>query len=113
MFSYLTINLYSSQIGFGTNDIDTMEMPFETEKQIHEETGYYGWVDEDKIIHFWIDRTKNIPIEELLHFLGHEIGHQIGTPNINSAYKEELRADEYGFAARLAYDFTQKIMKRV
>ena len=77
--------------------------------------GYWGFVEENNTIHFWKDDGKNILIEDLLFFFGHEIGHKLGKcvsdmdcPKLMA--EEENRADEYGLAAQLAYQFSKEII---
>ena len=76
-------------------------------------TGIFGFVDEaGRVIHVWFDKEK-ISFEYLVFFFGHEIGHTVKELDVPDgydfdeetkvAYLEEMRADEYAFAAKEAY----------
>ena len=95
---------------FGGLDQDEKELKFtyEQHKEGIEFAGLWGWISEDKVIHYWVGKV--IPMEELIHFLAHEIGHRTGIP-IKDNYKEEMRAEGYGHAATLAYKFATQISK--
>lgn len=93
--------------GFGF-DIHGKECEFSYKDQVNaiKTQGYWGWVDENKVIHYWIGKKPSL--EQLIHFFGHEIGHRTGTL-FKSDYKEEMRAEGYGSCATLAYKFAKKI----
>ncbi len=93
---------------FGGLDENQKEVPLTYKSQIDgiKNMGYWGWVDEDKVIHYWAG--KKVPIEELIHFFGHEIGHRTGTI-IEDNFQEEMRAEGYGEAATLAYKFAKQV----
>lgn len=95
---------------FGGLDQNQKEVKFtyEQQKEGIEFAGLWGWISEDKVIHYWVGKV--IPMEELIHFLAHEIGHRTGIP-IKDNYKEEMRAEGYGHAATLAYKFATQISK--
>lgn len=94
---------------FGGIGADGKEVDGYTYEQYLEgliQQGVYGFIDEDNVIHFWIG--KDLPIEELIHFFAHEIGHRTGTP-IEDDFQEEMRAEGYGYSATLAYKFAKQI----
>lgn len=93
---------------FGGLDQDQKELKITYEQQVDgiKSMGYWGWVSEDKVIHYWVG--KKVPIEELIHFMAHEIGHRTGIP-IKDDFQEEMRAEGYGEAATLAYKFAKEI----
>jgi hypothetical protein len=92
--------------GFDSLDQE-VEFSYKEFKKSIKKQGYWGWVDDNKIIHYWIG--KKIPIEDLIHFFGHEIGHQTGEQEKDD-FKEEMRAESYGYTAALAYEFSKKIL---
>lgn len=96
------------KLEFGGLDADQNEVPLSYESQIEgiKNMGYWGWVDEQNVIHYWVG--KKVPIEELIHFMAHEIGHRIGIP-IQDDFQEEMRAEGYGEAATLAYKFAKQV----
>ena len=68
--------------------------------------GFWGFADEDgKRIDVWVD--EKTPIDKVIFFFAHEIGHTIGEKiegeDMESEVREEERAHSYGIAARLAY----------
>jgi len=79
------------------------EFSFEEYKNYLIQQGYWGWVDNNNVIHYWVG-NPDVSIEELLFFFGHEIGHRIGEP-LENEVEEEKRANEYGLVAELAYKF--------
>lgn len=93
---------------FGGLDQNKKEVKFSYQQQKEgiQFVGYWGWVDENKVIHYWVG--KQVSIEELIHFFAHEIGHRTGTP-IKDNYKEEMRAEGYGHAATLAFKFAKQV----
>lgn len=86
----------------------TTEYSYEDQKEGIESMGYWGWIDDKKVIHYWIG--KDVKIEKLIHFFAHEIGHRTGTAD-NDFYKEEMRAEAFGDVASLAYSFAKHIKK--
>lgn len=97
---------------FGGTDQNENEVKFTYQQHVDgiKEQGYWGWVSEDKVIHYWVG--KKVPIEELIHFFGHEIGHQTGI-QIKDDFQEEMRAEGYGHAAVLAYKFATEINNQI
>ena len=63
--------------------------------------GCWGWVDTGNyVIHAWAENDAD-PLQ-IMHFLAHEIGHVTGTPDADD-FEEEMRAEQYGYVAKLAY----------
>ncbi len=97
---------------FGGIGIDGKEVDGFTYEQYLDgliQQGVYGFIDEDKVIHFWIG--KDLPIEELIHFFAHEIGHRTGEA-LADDFQEEMRAEGYGYSATLAYKFAKQIKEQ-
>lgn len=90
-------------VGLDQNE-NELEFSYEQQKNGIIEQGYWGWVDENKVIHFWIG--KELSMEELIHFFAHEIGHRTGEPDKDD-FQEEMRAEGYGRTATLAYEFAK------
>lgn len=98
------------------------EMSWADIKGSKERMGYWGFIDSrDNTIHFWVKSDYNITLEELLFFFGHEMGHQMEggimpdqkeySENHEIHFKEEHRADEYGYVTLIAYKFATEILK--
>lgn len=103
----LTIDdLNGMGIGGLTIDEKEVEFPCAKQKEGIVEMGLWGWIDEGRVIHYWIG--KELPIQELIHFFAHEIGHRTGTQYVDD-FQEEMRAEGYGFTAVLAYEFAKQI----
>ncbi len=66
--------LYKSTLGGIDENEQPIEFPYHLQKEGIELMGYWGWIDGDNVIHYWIDKNKNIPIEELIHFRKIESG---------------------------------------
>lgn len=110
------------EMEFEAVDIDGNEklISWQEKKKAYDEMGYWGFIDDTSTIHFWIKKDCAITFEELLFFFGHELGHFMkgGTAptqedyNDNSEihFKEEDRADEYGFVAVQAYKFASQVI---
>jgi hypothetical protein len=63
--------------------------------------GCWGWVDTDlNIIHAWSSPDADPAM--VMHFLAHEIAHATGTAD-DDDFQEEMRAEQYGHVARLAF----------
>jgi hypothetical protein len=118
-------DLYSEANSAGTvdNNGNEEEMSWAHLKKCYEEAGYWGFIDSrDNTIHFWIKQDYPITMEELLFFFGHEMGHQMNgglkpteeeyNDNAEAHFKEEDRADEYGYVAKMAYEFASKILSK-
>ena len=60
------------------------------------EQGIWGFITEDKRIHFWAD--EKCSVEVLVRFFAHEVGHHTGTPE-EDPLKEELRAEQFASVA--------------
>ena len=96
-------------------------MTWEEMKESYDRMGYWGFIDEDNLIHIWIKDDYPMTISEILFFLGHEMGHKMKggiAPNDEDYmedselhFKEEERADEYGFVAQKAFEFVLFICK--
>lgn len=74
--------------------------------------GIWGWVeDKTNTIHLWCD-TGRIKMEDMVFFLGHEIGHTIKEPDVPHTHDldEEHRADGYAWAAKEAYRIASLII---
>lgn len=100
-------DLKSSSMGGLDGNENEVEFSYNDQKEGIEKQGYWGWIDENKLIHFWIGK-KDVSMEELIHFFAHEIGHRTDKPYKNG-FKEEMRAEGYGRTATLAYEFAKKI----
>jgi hypothetical protein len=87
---------------------EEVDFNYEQQKEGISKQGYWGWVDDSKVIHYWIG--KDTPIKELIHFFAHEIGHQTGEQNSDD-YLEEMRAEQFGRVATLAYDLAVQSLK--
>lgn len=62
----------------------------------------WGFVDTNThIIHAWA--APDADQEVVMHMIGHELGHITGTP-LTDELQEELRAEEFGRVARMAYN---------
>lgn len=74
-----------------------------------EANGIWGFV-EDNTIHMWADLDR-ITFENLLFFIGHEIGHTVPDSKLpdEDPLKDEQRADGYGFAAKEAYRLALRV----
>jgi hypothetical protein len=103
-------------------DIDgnEIELTWSEKKQGYESMQYWGFITPDHVIHFWIKENHNIEFEKLLFFFGHEMGHNAKggkkpkshdeyINNNKTHWKEEARADEYGFIAQKAYEFAKTV----
>lgn len=99
-------DLKSSSMGGLDGNENEVEFSYNDQKEGIEKQGYWGWIDRDKLIHFWIG--KELSMEELIHFFAHEIGHRTDKP-YKDGFKEEMRAEGYGRTATLAYEFAKKI----
>lgn len=91
--------------GLDSNEQE-VSFDYETQKAGIETQGVWGWIDKDKVIHYWLG--KDLPIEELIHFLAHEIGHETGEPN-EDHLQEEMRAEDFGYVATQAYEFAKQL----
>lgn len=105
--------------GFMDDKGNETTMTWKEQEESYNRMGYWGFISDDNVINFWIKKDYKIPFEDLLFFLGHEMGHNMigGTKPTESYYdnaaihtKEEERADEYGEVAKLAYKFANKIL---
>lgn len=96
----------SSPFGGLDENQNPIVFSYEQQKDGIEEQGLWGWVSDDKVIHYWVG--KEVSLEELIHFFAHEIGHRTGTP-IEDDFQEEMRAEGYGETAKLAYKFAKEI----
>lgn len=87
------------------NDVD---IPMEDVYAGMRSLGCWGWVDTEKlIIHSWAE--KNTDPMQIMHFLGHEIGHVTGAADEDD-FEEEMRAEQYGHVAKLAYKlFSERV----
>lgn len=110
---------------YGTIDQNGNEsvMSWQDMKKSCEQMGYWGFADSrDNTIHFWLKEDYKISFEELLFFFGHEMGHLMKggikpseedySENSEEHWKEEERADEYGYVAKMAYKFTNEILNK-
>lgn len=82
------------------------EFSYQYQKEGIEQQGIWGWIDDEKIIHYWIG--KDLSMEELIHFFAHEIGHQTGKQD-EDEFQEEMRAEGYGYTATMAYEFAKSV----
>lgn len=107
--SLSTKDLQELKAGCLDSDNNEIDISFEKFKESIEEQGIWGWVDENKVIHCWVG--KNLPLEDLIHFFAHEIGHRTGKPN-KDFLKEELRAEEFGNVSVLSYKFAKQLKSK-
>lgn len=78
-----------------------VEVPMEDVYEGMRALGCWGWVDtENNIIHAWAE--KDADPAQIMHFLAHEIGHVTSSPDEDD-FEEEMRAEQYGHVAKLAY----------
>lgn len=64
--------------------------------------GCWGFVSPDTgTIHAWADANTDPAM--VIHMLAHEIGHATGVP-MEDELQEELRAEQFGKAARMAFE---------
>ena len=82
------------------------EFSYEDQKEGIEKQGIWGWIGDDKVIHYWIG--KELSMEELIHFFAHDIGHQTGIKD-EDEFQEEMRAEGYGHTATMAYSFAKLV----
>jgi hypothetical protein len=100
--------LSDSEVVGLTGSNEEITITFEQQKQGLEEQGYWGWIDEENTIHYWMG--KEIELEELIHFFAHEVGHRTGTP-LEDGFDEEMRAEDFGSVATMAYKLAKQISK--
>lgn len=98
--------LKEARVGGWNSNHEEVEFSFEDQKKGIEEQGHWGWVDEQNTIHYWIG--KEVPLEELIHFFAHEIGHRTGT-SLEDDFEEEMRAEDFGSVATMAYKLAQQV----
>lgn len=74
------------------------------EIEAHEEEGFWGFADLNSYsIHVWVSATNTPPLENLIFFLGHELGHLTKNEYEGDEFElEECRADEFGAVAAQA-----------
>lgn len=98
--------LCQCQGGGITADGEEVEVSYEDEITGMKLAGAWGWVELDRhIIHAWADHQADPA--RVLHMLAHEIGHVTGQPHPDPL-QEEMRAEQFGNAARLAYGLLQQ-----
>ena len=102
------------EILFGGVDQDengVEEFNFDDHVEMIKMQGVWGYITHtDSTIHYWIDKTRNFKVKDLLHFFAHEIGHGTGTP-LEDHFQEEMRAEEFASVAMLAYQFSEEVLK--
>jgi hypothetical protein len=91
----------------GGLDQDENEVEYSYEDQVNgiQEQGVWGFIADD-IIHYW--KNNNVPMETLIHFFAHEIGHGTGEQDSDD-FQEEMRAESYGNVAELAYKYAMQV----
>lgn len=88
-----------------TLDGEEVEFSFEQEMEGIRMQKCWAFCDlNTNMIHAWACPTADTSL--VVHMLAHEIGHLTGTPDIQGL-PEELRADQYGKVAGLAYNLLQ------
>jgi hypothetical protein len=98
--------LCQCQGGGITADGEEVEVSYEDEITGMKLAGAWGWVELDRhIIHAWADHQADPA--RVIHMLAHEIGHVTGQPHPDPL-QEEMRAEQFGNAARLAYSLLQQ-----
>lgn len=104
------------EFGSGLADMETGEdMPIITmaeQLQMIEESGLWGYISLfDSTIHVWA-KPETDPAE-LMHFLGHEFGHEVihaNEPDLEDHIIEQ-KAEEFGLVAKQAYELLQEFLK--
>lgn len=59
-------DLQQSTIGGLDGDENEYEFSYQDQKDGIEQQGIWGWIDDEKVIHYWIG--KELSMEELIHF---------------------------------------------
>lgn len=89
-----------------------VEFGYDVQRDGIEKQGYWGFINTDtKVIHYWIKSDAEVPIQELIHFFGHEIGHGTGV-QLEDDFAEEMRAEDFGHVAALAYELSFKALSK-
>jgi hypothetical protein len=104
--SFTMEDLREGTIGGKDQNENDVEVSFEKQKEGIIKQGHWGWIDENNVIHYWIGH--DLPLENLIHFFAHEIGHNTGIQDKDD-FQEEMRAEGYGQTATLAYKFASEI----
>lgn len=99
-------DLKESTVGGLDSNENEHEFSYEDQKEGIEQQGIWGWIDDNKVINYWIG--KELSMEELIHFFAHEIGHQTGKKD-DDEFQEEMRAEGYGYTATMAYSFAKLV----
>ncbi len=102
-------NINEFSMGGVDSNEDNVQFSFEEQKVGIESQGIWGFVDENNVIHYWIG--KDLPLDNIIHFFGHEIGHRTGKPNTDE-FQEEMRAEGFGRVATLAYKFAKHLKNK-
>lgn len=76
-------------------------------QEIHD-NGFWGFCsvyeNGDRGIHYWIDKNRDVSIENMMDLFAHELAHAVG-------YKSEKHACSIGTIASYTYDIVRKIEK--
>lgn len=112
-FASLTFGAKLSKNGFGigtmTADGKIRDMDKKEFVEAIEHNGIWGFVDKPKnTIYIWA--KESTPVETLVGFFAHEIGHTVGKPFV-SVLKEENRVEEYAVVAKEAYKLAVSVSK--
>jgi hypothetical protein len=114
MFSFAGSDL-TENCRIGGVDENGSEQEFTIEQMVDgiELQGYWGFADEtNHTVHVWENKTASE--ENLLFFLGHEMGHLCEADIRDSdPIADEHRADDYGRAAVQAYRMLKQLRPEV
>lgn len=95
-------------VGFTQNQED-ITFDYKAQKEGMEAQGVWGWIDDEKTIHYWIG--KELSMEELIHFFAHEVGHGTAT-HLEDDFEEEMRAEDFGHVATMAYKLALEVKNK-
>ena len=104
----------------GATTGDSEEVTFTGAEELAgiKENGFWGFCDpKTKTVNVWIG--ENADPEEIIFFLGHEIGHASGKPlpptgdEVQDEIAEERRADEYGEVTQKAFIWLKELIPSV
>jgi len=91
----------------GTDFSKDFGIPYNKVLETLEDLGVWGFIDNEECIHVWADPGTDFL--SLLQFFGHEIGHLLSS--VLTDDDPEFVANSYGFAAKCAYNLTQRLLE--
>ena len=100
--------MMSDSVGVASSaDGVDFELSYADEMAALESQGCWAFVDtEAGVIHAWV--SPDVPRLRVVHMFAHEIGHMVGTP-LDDDIAEEMRAEEFGRVAAMAFDMMMSI----